>query len=258
MIERPEVARLLRWVCATWPGSLRAVAGALAGARRAQLAGPGDLEVGATLVVEEIRRARSHGCRSAPRGLRVLPVDPARLAAVEPAPGPAAGPSRIGDALEWMLGFVEVDLRPPRVARLRIEADIENFLGWYVDRLERAAGTGISAIPPSRSLSPKRRLSARLTDPEALRLIAGPPGSRACPGERSWRQGMGYWTIVAILSWAQGRRPPVPDPEALQWWSRRLVALGSRTPRTLGPFGSAPVAPDEAGQALGQALGQVL
>ena len=229
VMHRPEVARLLLWVHSTWPGSLHAMAGALAAARQVQATQPADLTAAATYVVDEIRRSRSRRGRPATTRSRVVPVDPTKLRAVEPPPPPPAGPSRVPDALEWMLGLAAADVRLPLATRLDIEASISLFLSWYVDRLAQArAGAQIAPIPPSRSLSPKQRLSARLADPEMVSLLAGPPGSRRCPTERAWERGMGYWTIVALLCWARGTEPSEPPAEAREWWSRHLRVLAGR------------------------------
>ena len=229
VIERPEVARLLLWVHSTWPGSLHAMAGALAAARQVQATQPADLTAAATYVVDEIRRSRSRRGRSATTRSRVVPVDPTKLRAVEPPPPPPAGPSRVPDALEWMLGLAAADVRLPLATRLDIEASISLFLDWYIDLLAHPpAGAQIVPIPPSRSLSPRQRLSARLVDREMVLLLAGPPGSRRCPTKRAWQQGMGYWTIVALLCWARGTEPSEPPAEAREWWSRHLRLLAVR------------------------------
>lgn len=229
VIERPEVARLLVWVHSTWPGSLHAMAGALAAARRVQATQPADLDAAAAYVADEIRRSRSRRGHRATTRSRVVPVDPTKLRAVELAPAPPALPSRVADALEWMLGFADLDVRLPQATRLDIEASISLFLGWYVDHLAQPpAGPQIVPIPPSRSLSPKRRLSARLADRDLVSLLAGPPGSRRCPAERAWERGMGYWAIVALLCWARGTEPSEPPPEAREWWSRHLRVLAVR------------------------------
>ena len=226
VIERPEVARLLVWVHSTWPGSLRALAGALAAARQVQATQPADLTRAATYVIDEIRRSRSRRSHRATTGSWAVPVDPAELNAIEPAPQPPHSPSRVADALDWMLGFVEV--RVPLAMRLGIEADVELFLGWYVDRLAQPTGGQISTMPPSRSLPPSKRLSTRIGDRDVALLLAGPPGSRCCPTERAWQRGMGYWAIVALLSWVRGVEPSPPTPEAREWWSSQLCALAAR------------------------------
>ena len=228
-IERPEVTRLLAWVHSTWPGSLRAMAGALAAARQVQATQPTDLAAAATYVIDEIRRSRSRRGRRATTGSRVVPVDPTNLRAIEPPPAPPVAPSRVADALEWMLVFADADVRLPLATRLDIEASISLFLGWYVDRLAQPpADPQIVPIPPSRSLSPKQRLSARLVDRDLASLLAGPPGSRRCPTERAWQQGMGYWAIAALLCWARGTEPSEPPTEARQWWSCHLRVLVAR------------------------------
>lgn len=135
VIERPEVARLLVWVHSTWPGSLPAMAGALAAARQVQATQPADLATAATYVIDEIRRSLSRRGRPATTRSRVAPVDPTKLRAIEPPPAPPASPSHVPDALEWMLGFADLDMRLPLATRRDIEASIELFLGWYVDRL---------------------------------------------------------------------------------------------------------------------------
>ncbi len=226
VIERPEVARLLVWVYSTWPGSLRAMAGALAAARQVQATQPADLTGAATHVIDEIRRSRSRRGFRAATGWRAVPVDPAELNAMEPAPQPPHPPTRVADALDWMLGFVEVRL--PLALRLGIEADVELFLGWYVDRLAQPAPGQISTMPPSRSLPPSKRLSTRIGDRDMALLLAGPPGSRRCPTERAWQRGMGYWAIVALLSWVRGVEPSPPTAEAREWWSSQLRVLATR------------------------------
>lgn len=250
LIERAEVARLLRWVSTTWPGSLAALAGALAGARRVQAAGPDDLDAAAAYVVQEIRRARSRRDRRPRKGWRVLPLDPAELRAIEPPPTPAAAPSRVVDALEWMLGYVERTVHLPMASALDIEASLSVFVGWYVDRLGSPPdGPQIVPTPPTRPRSPKQRLSARLADREMVLLLAGPPGSRGCPAERAWQRGMGYWAIAALLCWARGAEPPEPTAEAREWWSTGLRALGGRAPRlpaSAAPACSAPHAGQQA------------
>jgi hypothetical protein len=229
VIERPEVAGLLAWARTMWPGSVPAMAGALAGAARVQRSQPVDLGDATRDILEEIRRARSRRVRPARAPSRLKLVDPAELRAVEPPPAPTAAPDRIGGALEWMLAFVAPDVALPTETRLDIEASISVFLGWYVDVLaSRPAGPELTPIPPSRTLIPKQRLSARLADREMIALLAGPSGSRRCPAERSWQQGMGYWTIVLLLSRARGVEPPEPSTGARQWWSWRLRSLAAR------------------------------
>jgi len=253
VIERPEVARLLVWVHSTWPGSLRALAGALAAARQVQATQPSDLAAAATYVVDEIRRSLSRRGRRPTTGSRAVPVDPAKLRAIEPAPAPPAAPSRVADALEWMLGFADLDVRLPLATRLDVEASISLFLGWYVDRLTQPpAGAQIVPIPPSRTLSPKQRLSAQLVDRELVSLLAGPPGSRRCPTERAWERGMGYWAIVALLCWARGTEPSEPPPEARGWWSCRLRVLAARDQRLRPPtaMASGPAAAEAVPQAM--------
>ncbi|MDA8269755.1 MAG: hypothetical protein M0013_15555 [Actinomycetota bacterium] len=229
VIERPEVARLLVWVRSIWPGSLRAMAGALAAARQVQATQPADLAAAAVYVLDEIRRSRSRRGRAATTRSRVVPVDPATLRAIEPPPSPPAAPSHAAAALEWMLDFADLEVRLPLATRLDIEASISLFLDWYIDLLAHPpAGAQIVPIPPSRSLSPRQRLSARLVDREMVLLLAGPPGSRRCPTKRAWQQGMGYWTIVALLCWARGTEPSEPPAEAREWWSRHLRVLAGR------------------------------
>ncbi|MDA8358892.1 MAG: hypothetical protein M0Z95_21930 [Actinomycetota bacterium] len=253
VIERPEVARLLIWVHSTWPGSLRAMAGALAAARQVQTTQPADLAGAATYVIDEIRRSRSRRGRRTTTRSRVVPMDPAKLRAVEPPPTPPVAPSRVADALAWMLGFADADVRLPLATRLDIEASISLFLGWYVDRLAQPpAGTQIVPIPPSRSLSPRQRLSARLADRDLVSLLAGPPGSRRCPTERAWQQGMGYWAIVVLLCWARGTEPSEPPPEARQWWSCHLRVLAARPqhPRPPAAVASTATAAETVPQAM--------
>lgn len=229
VIERPEVVRLLLWVRSTWPGSLPAMAGALVAARHVQARNPSDLAAAATYVIDEIRRSRSHRRRPT-KGSRAVPVDPAQLRAIEPPPAPPAAPSRVADALEWMLGFADLDVRLPLETRLDIEASISQFLDWYVDLLSQSPdGTQIVPIPPSRSLSPKQRLSARIVDGELVLLLRGPPRSRRCPKELVWERGMGYWAIIALECWARGTEPSEPPPEARGWWSCCLGVLATRS-----------------------------
>lgn len=233
VMERPEVARLLVWVQSIWPGSLRAMAGALAAARRVQKTHPVDLDSACSYVVDEIRRSHSQRSRPATTRSRVVPVDPAKLRAVEAPPAPPGTPSRVADAVEWMLGFADPGVRLPLATRLDIEASMSLFLDWYVDRLAGPLSEPrIVPIPPSRALSPKQRLSARLGDSELISLLAGPPGSRGCQTERARQQGMGYWAIVALVCWSQGTEPAEPPAEARQWWSNHLRVLAIR-PRQL-------------------------
>ncbi len=247
VIERPEVARLLRWVATIWPGSLHAMAGALAGARKVQTSQRADLDAAAACVVDEIRRARSRRSPRPSRRLRVVPLDPGELRIVEPPPAPRPARSAVADALAWMLCFVDRDLRLPVASRLDIEASLSVFLDWYVDRLARSsAGSQIVPIPPSRSLSPKRRLSARLVDREMVLLVAGPPGSRRCPATQAWQRGMGYWAIVALLCWARGSDPPEPTEAARQWWTSRLHVLAAGGPEAPSAVASASRAPEAA------------
>jgi len=249
VIERPEVARLLVWVRASWPGSLPAMAGALAAARQVQVARPVDLDVAASYVIGEIRRARSRRVRPVRENTRLILLDPAELRAVEPASAPPVAPGRTADALEWMLAFVALDVRLSVETCLNLDASLSLFLGWYVDRCltQHSTGSQIAPIPPSRSLGTKQRLSERLGDREMARLLAGPPGSRRCPAERAWQQGMGYWAIVALLAWARGTDPPEPTPEAREWWSCRLRGLAACPLRTHGTVASVSASP-EAGQ----------
>lgn len=253
VIERPEVNRLVVWVHSIWPRSLRAIAGALAAARQVQRAHATDLDAAAAYVVGEIRRSLSRPVRRASTTSRVVPVDPSLLRAVEPAPTPPAAPSRVADALAWMLRFTDPDVRLPLATRLELEASISLFLGWYVDRLAQSdGGSQIISIPRSRSLSPKQRLSARLEDRELVLLLAGPTGSRGCPTELAWRRGMGYWTIVALVCWARGAEPSAPPPEARQWWSHRLevLALRSRAPCPPTAVASGPTVAEVVSQAM--------
>ncbi len=253
VIERPEVTRLLVWVHSTWPGSLRAMAGALAAARQVQATQPADLAAAATYVIDEIRRSRSRRGRRATTASWVVPVDPAKLRAIEPPPAPPGPPSRIPDAVAWMLGFADTDVRLPLATRLDIEASISLFLGWYVDRfVQPPTDPQIVPIPPSRSLSPRQRLSARLVDRDLVSLLAGPPGSRRCPTERAWQQGMGYWAIVALLCWARGTEPSEPPPEARQWWCRHLRVLAVRPQHPCPPAAVASTA--AAAEAVPQAM----
>lgn len=244
VIERPEVARLLYWVATAWPGSLRAMAGALAGARRVQVTRPADLDAAAAHVVDEIRRARSRRERRTTKVSAVLPLDPAELRAIEPPPAPPTLPSRVADALEWMLGHADFDVRLPMASRLDIEASISVFVGWYVDRLAQPPpASQMTPVAPIRPRTPKQRLSARLADHEMVLLVAGPRASRGCPAERAWERGMGHWAIVALLCWARGGEPPEPSPEARQWWSSRLAALAARPPCTPATIASMPPEP---------------
>jgi len=232
VLGRPEVDRLLVWVRAMWPDSLPAMAGALAAARQVQVSGPVDLDAAAGYVIGEIRRARSRRYRTTRERSGLVLLDPAELRAVEPPAAPPVAPGRVADAFEWMVGFVPPDIAPPAETCLDIEASMSVFLDWYVDRLATPPGDAeLAPIPPSRTLIPKKRLSARVTDAETLRLLAGPPGSRRCPTEQSWQQGMGYWAIVALVGWARGVEPPEPSKEARQWWSGRLRVLAAR-PKT--------------------------
>ena len=253
VIERPEVARLLAWVHSTWPGSLEAMAGALAAARRVQDTRPTDLDAASTYVLDEIRRARSRRGRRSTTRSRVVPVDPAKLRAVEPAPTPPAAPSHIADALTWMVGFTGVGMLP-QATRLSIEAGMELFVAWYLDRVPHRLEPPLTlvAIPPSRALPPKQRLSVRVADRELLLLLGGPPGSRACPTERAWRRGMGHWTLVVLASWAQGAEPPAPPPEAVAWWSQHLELLVSHSPQFGASAAVASQAP--APEAVSQAM----
>jgi len=228
VIERPEVVRLVLWVHSIWPGSLRAVAGALAAARQVQKAHPADLGAAAIDVVDEIRRSLARPNHRSTR-TRVVPVDPAQLRVIEPAPPPPGAPSRIADAVSWMVRFTDLDDQLPLPVRLELEAGISLFLDWYVDHLATPHGVSpIVSIPPSRALSPNKRLSTRLGDRELVLLLAGPPGSRRCPAELASQRGMGYWTIVALVCWARGTEPSEPPPEARQWWSHHLRVLGAR------------------------------
>lgn len=238
VMERPEVARLLIWVHSTWPGSLLAIAGALTAARQVQKTHPVDLAAAGNYVLDEIRRSRARRDRRPAAKWRVVPVDPAKLRAVAEHAAPSGAPSRVVDAVEWMLGFADPEVRLPLATRLDIEASLSLFLGWYVDRLARPQSEPVIApIPPSRSLSPKQRLSARLGDRELMSLLVGPPGSRGCPTETAWQQGMGYWAIVALVCWARGQEPSEPPPEACQWWSSHLRVLAAR-PQHLHPPGT--------------------
>jgi hypothetical protein len=250
-IERPEVARLLVWVRGIWPGSLRAMAGALAAARRVQATQSADLDAAAAYVLDEIRRARSRRGYRVTKASRVVPLDPVEMRAAEPSPPPPAAPDRAADALDWMLGFVNVDVRPSLATRLDIEASISLFLDWYVDRLDQCPGVSqIAPIPPSRALPPKQRLSARLADREMTALLAGPPGSRRCPTERAWQRGLGYWVIVTLVCWARGAEPSEPTPEAREWWSSWLRALAARPPGSPATIASVPTSPEAASQAM--------
>lgn len=236
VIERPEVARLLVWVRANWPGSFPAMAGALAAARQLQVLRQFDLDDAASYVVGEIHRARSRRGRPARKTTRLILLNPAELRAVEPvAPAPVT-PGRIDDALDWMLAFVTHDVRSSVETCLDIEASLSLFLDWYVDRCltQHQNGSQIPPIPPSRSLGTKQRLSVRVADHEMLRLLAGPPGSRRFPANRAWEQGMGYWAIVALLAWARATEPADPTPEAREWWAYKLGVLAARPPRMLG------------------------
>jgi len=251
VLGRPEVDRLLVWVRAMWPDSLPAMAGALAAARQVQVSGPVDLDAAAGYVVGEIRRARSRRCRTARERSALVLLDPAELRAVQPPAAPPVAPGRVADAFEWMLAFVAPDVVLSVETCLDIEASMSVFLDWYVDRLAAPPGDAeLAPIPPSRTLIPKKRLSARVADGEMLRLLAGPPGSRRCPAEQSWQQGMGYWAIVALLGWARGVEPPEPSKEARQWWSCRLRALAARPKIQRGVVAVDPAAPEQRRQAM--------
>jgi len=251
VLGRPEVDRLLVWVRAMWPDSLPAMAGALAAARQVQVSGPVDLDAAAGYVVGEIRRARSRRYRTARERSALVLLDPAELRAVQPPAAPPVAPGRVADAFEWMLAFVAPDVVLSVETCLDIEASMSVFLDWYVDRLAAPPGDAeLAPIPPSRTLIPKKRLSARVADGEMLRLLAGPPGSRRCPAEQSWQQGMGYWAIVALLGWARGVEPPEPSKEARQWWSCRLRALAARPKIQRGVVAVDPAAPEQRRQAM--------
>jgi len=251
VIERPEVDRLLVWVRAMWPDSLPAMAGALAAARQVQVSGPVDLDAAAGYVIGEVRRARSRRYRPTRERSGLVLLDPAELRAVEPPAAPPVAPGRVADAFEWMVGFVAPDVALPAETCLDIEASMSVFLDWYVDRLATPPGDPeLAPIPPSRSLIPKKRLSARLADAEMLRLLAGPPGSRRCPTEQSWQQGMGYWAIVALVGWARGVEPPEPSAEARQWWSGRLRVLATRPKTHRGILAADLAFPEQRRQAM--------
>ena len=251
VIGRAEVERLIVWVRAIWPDSLPAMAGALAAARQVQVSEQVDLDEAAGYVIGEIGRAQSRRYRPVMERSRLVLLDPAELRAVEPPPPPPVAPGRIADAFEWMLAFAAPEIALSVETYLDIEASMAVFLGWYVDRLATPpGGAEVAPIPRSRTLIPKRRLSARLGDAEMVRLLAGPPGSRRCPAEQSWKQGMGYWAIVALLDWARGVEPPEPSGEARQWWSCRLRCLAARPTSHRGTVAAEVASPGQRRQAM--------
>lgn len=262
-LSEPAVMGLAHWVADVWPGSLAALAGALSVVPDLQAAatrGWVDPSWATNRLYEAATEARS-ALRQTPRvssrsrGRAVLGgVDFDSLASVD------ADPSS-SEAAQWaqtVTGWVDRQVGAGRRsldALLVVESNLPGFWAWYAKRVDasgvgsrlaesrldgacEAAPTVFPPPPPTRALGSAQRLvdclSAGRSRPgssisECSRLLLGPPRRRQWAPDRGWHMGVGYWSLIALRSWAAKADPPNPPAVVLRWWSSTMDTI-SRLP----------------------------
>lgn len=267
-LSEPGVAGLAYWVSGVWPASLAAIAGVLSVAPDLQAAATSgwvDPCWAADRLREAVIEARS--------ALRPRPTLASRSRArvalggvdFDSLPSIDADPSNT-EAAQWaqtVTGWVDGQVGGgPRSheALLVVESNLPGFWAWYARRVDdigvgsNAPGSQRAGIceatlevfpppPPTRALGSALRLGdclgAGRSRPggslsECTRLFLGPPRRRQWPPERGWRMGVGYWSLVALRSWADRADPPTPPAGVLRWWSSSMETI-SRLPAPWEP-----------------------
>jgi len=224
-LSQPAVRLLIEWA-----GSRRrdspaaAAAAALATVRLAQVDscyGPVDVPEVSRRVAATTDLARPVRFSSSYRAQLTL-ADPDRLAAIEQEPAAAENP-RLSSAVEELLRLAGADSDLPFA---RMEAAVVQAGDWWARHASpvpiSVAGPCLPGVLPAQQLRPAERLSAQMSDPTVLRLVAGPRPGRARPCQVAWRRGLTFWVAVRLSALDTAHQPP---PETMRWWRSQLAVL---------------------------------
>lgn len=249
VLADPAVSGLAAWAARTWPDRAAAMAGVLSVAPDLQAAatsGRVDTAWATGLVRDAVEQARAAARRrSGPRihldrRVTLGGVDFDSMPAVETEPAETEAARWAEQVTGWAAERTGRRHSSSR-ALLVVESNLPQFWGWYARRVGLIeAGTGaFPPPPPVRRLGGAQRLEDCLSGGRAARvaslaacsrLLLGPPRRNRWPVERGWQMGLGFWSLVSLRSWAEGRTPAAPPQEVLRWWSSNLEAIESTSP----------------------------
>jgi hypothetical protein len=225
-LSHPAVRSLVEWAGSRKRDNPAAgAAAALATVRSAELRACGgrvDLSELTDLVAVVVDSAQPLRFSSSYRPHLRLLADPDRLPAVEQDAAVVENP-RLSEAVGELLRMAGADSGSPLAT---VEAAVVQAGDWWTRHTlpvpPSIDGAGLPGVLLAQQLRPTARLSAHVSDPRLLGLVAGPHPGRARPCQVAWRRGLTFWVAVRLSAVDTMHRPP---DETIRWWRTQLAAL---------------------------------